>query len=100
MKASKRARNIKADAKKKQASKDNLQNDDKDFVGKRIAKKFHGDVYSGTVAKFLHDDQFWVVDYDDGDTEEMDINDIGKGIDLHKKLMTASRELLRSSRRK
>ena len=40
------------------------------------------------------------MDYDDGDTEEMDINDIGKGIDLHKKLMTASHELLRPSRNK
>ena len=55
-------------------------------------------LYSGTVTKFLHDDQFWVVDYNDGDTEEMDINDICKGIDLHKKLVKESLELLRSSR--
>ena len=93
MKAPKRDRNIKTDAKKKnKASKE-------DFLGKRISKKFHGKVYSGTVQKFLHDDQFWVVNYDDGDTEEMDINDIYKGLDLHKKLNKESLELLRSSRK-
>ena len=74
----------------KQTNKGDLQKEENNFVGERISKEFDGIVYSGTISKFLHDVQYWVVKYDDGDTEEMDKDQIGIALEMHKKVKNKS----------
>ena len=45
---------------------------DEKLVGRRISKKFGGKPYDGTIEKFLPKHRLWAIEYDDGDSEEMD----------------------------
>ena len=53
------------------------------YVGQRIAKDFDGDIYYGTVSKYFPKDRLWKIDYDDGDKEELDHEELLFALDLH-----------------
>ena len=56
---------------------------DKSFIGRRVSKNFDGEIYNGSVKKFISKYRLWAIVYDDGDGEEMDWNDLSNGMDLH-----------------
>ena len=56
---------------------------DRSYVGRRVSKKFDGEVYNGKVTKFVQKHRLWGIKYDDGDAEEMDWRDVSKAMDLH-----------------
>ena len=56
---------------------------DESYVGQRIAKDFDGDIFYGTVSKYLPKDRLWKIDYDDGDKEELEQDELFFAQDLH-----------------
>ena len=56
------------------------------FVHHRIAKQFDHQVYFGTVHNFDKKEQLWQVNYDDGDEEEFDKDDLVKYIQFFQSL--------------
>merc|ERR1712025_1388288 len=46
------------------------------YLGKRIGKEFGRDIFFGKIVSY--DDELWHVEYDDGDEEDYDINDLKK----------------------
>ncbi|KAL7538870.1 hypothetical protein ACHAXR_008855 [Thalassiosira sp. AJA248-18] len=68
---------------KKQQAKQKMMDAPNSFVGRRISKKFSGDVYSGSVSKFVTKHSLWGIKYDDGDAEEMDWNDLSAAMELY-----------------
>lgn len=56
-------------------------------LGKCISKRFHNRIYVGTITGAYTDDNFqplWHVQYDDGDSEDLELNKVRDGIDFHK----------------
>jgi len=53
------------------------------YVGQRIAKDFDGDIFYGTVSKYFPKDRLWKIDYDDGDKEELELEELLFALDLH-----------------
>jgi len=77
---------------KKQKSSDNTNTNPKDVVGKRLAKRFPIDIggavgdqiFFGTVQYISHNRQKWFfVSYDDGDSEDLGMEEVMEGIDLY-----------------
>jgi len=58
---------------------------DKSYVGQRVAKDFDGTIYEGTVSKFLPNDRLWKINYDDGDQEDLELDELKNAVDLHNK---------------
>ena len=56
---------------------------DTSHVGKRVAKEYDGEIYEGTVAKFLSRRRLWDVAYNDGDAEEMDAEELQAAMALY-----------------
>ena len=56
------------------------------YVGKKIAKYFDGEAYSGTVTQ--RRGMWWHVVYEDGDQEDLNPEDIGPAADLFNELAT------------
>lgn len=56
---------------------------DRSYIGRRVSKKFDGEVYHGKVTKFVQKHRLWGIKYDDGDAEEMDWRDLSNAMDLH-----------------
>jgi len=59
----------------------------KAFVGRRVAKYFHKEMFPGTVKKVIRDDEaecgfYFHVKYDDGDSEDFDKSELMDGITL------------------
>jgi hypothetical protein len=57
------------------------------FVGRRVAKYFNGEIFLGTVAKAIPDDEaesgfYFHVNYDDDDSEDFDKSELMDGIEL------------------
>ena len=63
-----------------------LKFDPKAVVGKRIAKKFHdGKTYLGTVSSYAAKLGWWKIKYDDGDQEDMDVDELYSALELYMK---------------
>mmetsp|Transcript_47053 Transcript_47053/g.114821 ORF Transcript_47053/g.114821 Transcript_47053/m.114821 type:complete len:429 (+) Transcript_47053:1334-2620(+) len=63
-----------------------LKYDPKAVVGKRIAKKFHdGETYLGTVSSYTPKSFWWKIEYDDGDQEDMDVDELYSALELYMK---------------
>lgn len=63
-----------------------LQPDPKSHLNRRVCKFFgedETDLFFGVVTSYNEKVKFWHVDYDDGDEEEFDLDDVNKGIDLY-----------------
>ena len=58
-------------------------------VGTKVIKVFDDEVYVGTVTKVFDDDQLWHIQYEDGDTEDMD----GEEIEHARRLYVRNNEL-------
>ena len=71
-----------------------------ELKGKRIAKQFSDGTYFGTVVDFDPKSSFYEVSYDDGDKEEMDLEEIRCGIDMHRKEEERERRRRRRRRRR
>ena len=56
---------------------------DTSHVGKRVAKEYDGEIYEGTVVKFLPRRRLWDVAYNDGDAEEMDAEELQAAMALY-----------------
>jgi len=54
------------------------------FVGRRIAKHFLSDLHFGLVMEFHDDGGLWVIQYDDGDSEDFDKDDLRRALCLYK----------------
>ena len=66
---------------KKRAEKDKAPDfldlsEAKKYIGARVAKRFDGDVYFGSVTQYNEKSHFWHVVYDDDDEEDYDPNDL------------------------
>ena len=59
---------------------------DEELVGRRISKKFGGKPYDGTIEKFLPKHRLWAIEYDDGDSEEMEWKELKRSMDLFDKI--------------
>ena len=65
------------------------QEEKKQFVGRRVAKRFAGEVYFGTIVEFSPASDMaegldlWRVSYDDGDSEDYDEKDLEKYLKLY-----------------
>ncbi|KAI2512714.1 CAS/CSE protein [Fragilaria crotonensis] len=53
-----------------------LSMDPSQVINRRVAKYFDGQIYFGTVRSFDPSEGFWKIDYDDGDEEEFDTNEL------------------------
>ena len=53
------------------------------YKGKKVAKMFENEIYFGTVTRYRPRFRFWVVEYDDGDDEEFDKNDLMNALNLY-----------------
>ena len=58
------------------------------MVGTKVVKVFDDDVHVGTVTEIFDDDQLWHVQYEDGDTEDMD----GEEIEVARRLYVRNNE--------
>lgn len=81
-KATKKAAKASTTKAKKPLTKHDLHKD-KAYIKRRVSKDFDGAIYNGTVIKFNSKHRLWAVEYDDGDGEEMDWNDLQKALKLH-----------------
>ena len=75
---------------KKRAEKDEAPDfldlsEAKKYVKARVAKRFDGDVYFGSVTQYNEKTQFWHVVYDDDDEEDYDPNDLEEAGILYRK---------------
>jgi hypothetical protein len=52
------------------------------FFRERVAKIFDGEVYFGTITAY---DEFWKVDFDDGDAEDWEKKDLIRALKLYAK---------------
>lgn len=62
--------------------------DPKTYINRRLCKFFgedESDLFFGIVASYDEKVNFWHIDYDDGDEEEYDENDVKKGIELYQR---------------
>ena len=63
------------------------------IISQRVAKDFDGVIYFGTVIEYItaSDGQnaLWNVHYDDGDTEDLDQQDVLKSLDMYRDLQDA-----------
>ena len=59
---------------------------DEELVGRCIAKKFSGIPYNGTISKFSPKHRLWSIEYDDGDSEEMEWKELKRSMELYDKL--------------
>ena len=50
------------------------------YIGRRVAKDFNGTVFNGTVTKLLPD-QLWHVKYNDGDSKDMDLDELKSALE-------------------
>ncbi|KAL9184099.1 hypothetical protein ACHAXT_002185 [Thalassiosira profunda] len=48
------------------------------FVGKRVAKRFGFELHFGSVVHYCGDSEYWRIEYDDGDKEEFDEDELHK----------------------
>ena len=66
-----------------------VDNSQTNFIQRRVAKDFNGEIYFGTVTAYDDSDNppFWKIEYDDGDKEEYDKNDLLMGLKLYKKVL-------------
>jgi len=55
------------------------------YIKTRVAKVFHDVVYFGTVTDYTEKTGYWRIEYDDGDVEDYDGNDLEQGGDLYRK---------------
>jgi hypothetical protein len=66
-----------------------LKKADEDYVGDRVAKDFDGQVFFGKVGEVWFDDEMganlWRIEYDDGDVEDLAIDDFIELLDLYEK---------------
>ena len=51
------------------------------FINSYVAKKFDDEIFIGLITNYK--DGFWNVEYNDGDKEDFDVNDLKKGIKLY-----------------
>ena len=63
--------------------------DGSEHVGQRVAKKFGGKVYDGTVKNYVAGHKLWGIKYDDGDAEEMDAKELTAAMALHARRLPA-----------
>ena len=54
-------------------------------IGARIAKYFDAGLFFGTIVKYCPKHKFWSVEYDDGDEEEFDADELDAALRLYKK---------------
>ena len=54
-------------------------------IGARVAKNFDEGLFFGTITKYDDKADFWFVEYDDGDSEQYDKNDLDAALRLYKK---------------
>ena len=54
-------------------------------IGARVAKNFDEGLFFGTITKYDDKADFWLVEYDDGDSEQYDKNDLQAALRLYKK---------------
>jgi hypothetical protein len=55
------------------------------YIGSRVAKRFDGEVYFGSITQYNEKTQFWHVVYDDNDEEDYDPNDMEEAGILYRK---------------
>ena len=56
------------------------------LLDKRVSKRFHDGIYVGTIIGIFTDDNYkplWHVRYDDGDSEDLDLNKVRDAIKFH-----------------
>ena len=53
-----------------------------EYIGRRVSKKFAGELYHGTVSKYVAKHKLWAIKYDDGDAEEMDWDELSPALEL------------------
>lgn len=75
---------------KKRAEKDKAPDflglsEAKKYIGARVAKRFDGDVYFGSITQYNEKTQFWHIVYDDDDEEDYDPNDLEEAGILYRK---------------
>lgn len=69
-------------------SKKPKKQDPKSFINRRLCKYFgenESDLFFGIIASYDEKVNFWHVDYDDGDEEEFDENDVKQGLALYER---------------
>ena len=71
---------------KKQSPGRKYSESDEELVGRCISKKFSGKPYNGTVSKFSPKGRLWSIEYDDGDSEEMEWKELKRSMELYDKL--------------
>jgi len=58
-----------------------------EWISKRIAKSFSGELYFGSVTGYNKTHKLWSIQYDDGDFEEMECKDLNEAIKLYDNVM-------------
>jgi pantothenate kinase type III len=53
------------------------------YINKRIAKDFDGNIFFGTVSKYVSKAKYWAIDYDDGDEEEFDESEVQQHLKIY-----------------
>jgi len=57
-----------------------------EYVGSRVARDFHGALHFGTVKKYLsYVSALWAIQFDDGDTEDMNKRELERAIELYER---------------
>ncbi|GAX18479.1 hypothetical protein FisN_2Lh136 [Fistulifera solaris] len=54
-----------------------------DFIGQRITKSFDQGYFDGTIISYDEDAKYWKVQYDDGDKEDFDYDEVTESISLN-----------------
>ena len=55
----------------------------KALINRRVSKKFSSKLYHGTITKYVAKHRIWGIDYDDGDDEEMEYDELSKCLELY-----------------
>lgn len=74
----------------------------KSFIGKKVAKKYHGIMYTGTVTSFDTSDKLFTVTFLDGDLQDLDIDELEECICLNKSYAAeqSNKKLIRRGEKK
>jgi hypothetical protein len=68
---------------KKSPPKKKEKKDPFSYCNKRVAKFFQGNVFFGTISRYVDKAKYWAIDYDDGDEEEFDETEVQRHMKLY-----------------